>query len=202
MTMEIKCFSGSDAARHLDDLARLRISVFRDFPYLYDGDLEYERNYLATYAKSEGSIFVLALDDGKTVGASTGVPMEAETDEVRSPFLRASYDPRDFFYFGESVLLSSYRGHGIGVRFFEEREAQARRLSLPFCTFCAVERPSDHPRRPADYVPLNDFWRKRGYVHHPELSTTFSWRELDEHAESPKPLSFWIRELPRWPAES
>ena len=33
-----------DAA--LDDVAKLRIKVFRAWPYLYDGDLDYERNYL------------------------------------------------------------------------------------------------------------------------------------------------------------
>lgn len=39
MTVEIKSLSGIDAAHHFDDLARLRITVFRAFPYLYDGSL-------------------------------------------------------------------------------------------------------------------------------------------------------------------
>lgn len=195
MTLEIKTFSGTDAAARFEDVARLRIAVFRDFPYLYDGDLAHERKYLATYARSEGSIFVLAIDGTRVVGASTGTPMAAETDEVKAPFLAAGRNPEDFFYFGESMLLPAYRGHGIGVAFFAEREKQARRLTLPFSTFCAVERPADHPRRPADYVPLDAFWTKRGYRHHPELRTTFTWRDLDEATESPKPLSFWIKDL-------
>ena len=37
MTVEIKSLSGIDATPYLDDLARLRIEVFRAFPYLYDG---------------------------------------------------------------------------------------------------------------------------------------------------------------------
>ncbi|SOC41279.1 hypothetical protein SAMN05892877_108173 [Rhizobium subbaraonis] len=195
MTLEIKSFSGAEAAPYFEDLARLRISVFRDFPYLYDGDLAYERTYLATYAKSEGSVFVLAFDGDSVVGAATGTPMAAETGEVQAPFVASGRDPGNYFYFGESVLLSGYRGRGVGVKFFEGREAQAKRLGLMLCTFCAVERPADHPRRPADYVPLNGFWQKRGYRHHPELRTTFTWRDLDEAQESPKPLSFWIRDL-------
>ncbi len=195
MTLEIKTFSGSGAAVRLADVARLRIAVFRDFPYLYDGDLAYEKHYLATYARSQGSIFVMAIDHGTVVGASTGTPMVAETEDVKAPFLAAGHDLADYFYFGESVLLPAYRGRGIGVAFFAEREAQARRLGLRYTTFCAVERPLDHPRRPAGYVPLDAFWRKRGYHHHPELSTTFTWRDLDEAAESPKPLSFWIKDL-------
>lgn len=195
MTLTIQSFSGSDATPYFDDLARLRIAVFRDFPYLYHGDSDYERQYMETYGRSEGSLFVLAIDDGKVVGASTGTPMISETDEVQEPFIAGGRDPADYFYFGESVLLPEYRGQGIGVKFFEGREAQAKRLGLRYATFCAVERPLDHPRRPADYQPLDAFWAKRGYAHHPELRTAFTWRDLDETVESPKPLSFWIRDL-------
>ena len=194
-SLAIRCFAGRDAIDYFDDLARLRIAVFRDFPYLYDGDSDYEREYMETYARSDGSVFVLVFDGNTIVGASTGTPMSVETDEVKGPFLAAGYDPARFFYFGESVLLPAYRGHGVGLRFFEEREAQARRLGLAYCAFCAVERPLDHPRRPPDYQPLDAFWHKRGYTHHPELRTTFNWRDLDEPKESPKPLSFWIRKI-------
>lgn len=195
MTLTIQSFSGSDAAPFFDDLARLRIAVFRDFPYLYEGNPDYEQSYLSTYAKSEGSVFVLAIDGDQVVGVATGTPMATETNEVQAPFIEAARDPADYFYFGESVLLPAYRGQGIGVGFFEGREAQAKKLGLRYCTFCAVERPLDHPRRPVDYQPLDAFWQKRGYTHHPELRTTFSWRDLDEEQESRKPLSFWIRDL-------
>ncbi|WP_137134877.1 GNAT family N-acetyltransferase [Rhizobium sp. FKY42] len=195
MALIVKSFSGSDATPFFDDLARLRITVFREFPYLYDGNPDYERTYLATYARSDGSFFVLAFDDEAVVGAATATPMATETEEVKAPFLASGRNPQDFLYFGESVLLPSYRGQGIGLAFFEGREQQARKLGLANCTFCAVERPEDHPRRPKDYAPLTRFWQKRGYSHHPELRTTFSWRDLDEESESPKPLSFWIRTL-------
>lgn len=195
MAVEIKSFSGADVSPFHDDLARLRMTVFREFPYLYEGDAAYECSYLATYSKSEGSVFVLAIDDGSIVGAATGMPMAAETEEVKAPFLASGRDPADYFYFGESVLLAQYRGQGIGLSFFEQREAQARRLGFQHAAFCAVERPLDHPRRPAGYVPLDAFWAKRGYVSHPELSTTFTWRDLDEQHESAKPMSFWIRTL-------
>lgn len=195
MALTIQSFSGSGAAPFFGDLARLRATVFRDFPYLYEGNPDYEQTYLSTYARSPGSVFVIARDGETVVGVATGTPMDGETDEVKAPFLASGHNPADYFYFGESVLVSAYRGQGIGVKFFEGREAQARRLGLRFATFCAVERPDDHPRRPADYVPLNAFWAKRGYTHHPELSTTFTWRDLDEISESPKPLSFWIRDL-------
>ena len=39
----------------LPELARLRIIVFRAFPYLYDGTLDYEQRYLRTYAEAAWS---------------------------------------------------------------------------------------------------------------------------------------------------
>ena len=94
------------------------------------------------------------------------------------------------------MLLPGWRGLGLGVRFFAEREAYARKLArFDWCAFCAVQRPADHRRRPADYQPLDAFWVRRGYRHHPELHTQYHWRDLDEAEESAKPMSFWLKEL-------
>lgn len=194
--MQIVTRRGPEIARHIGDLARLRIEVFRAFPYLYEGSPDYEQDYLSTYARAPESLFVLAFDGNKVVGGSTGVPMDQETKAFRKPFVDGGWNPERIFYFGESVLLASYRGRGIGVRFFEEREAYARRVGrFDHCCFCAVERPADHPLRPADYVPLDAFWAKRGYVHRPELRTEFSWRDIGEARESAKPMSFWLKDL-------
>jgi len=144
------------------------------------------------------SVMVLVWDGDAVVGASSGVPMAAETPEAMQPFLDHGYDPERIFYYGESVLLPQYRGRGLGKRFFEEREAHARSLErFELVCFCAVERPQNHPRRPADYVPLDAFWNQRGFIKHPELHTTFSWQDLDENEESPKPMVFWLKNLDR-----
>lgn len=194
--MNIQTFVGKDIAPCIPHLARLRMTVFRAFPYLYEGSADYEETYLATYATSPDSVFVLAFEGGEIVGASTGLPMADETDEVKAPFRASGRDPAGIFYFGESVLLESYRGRGIGVRFFEEREAHARRLGrFSTLAFCAVERPPHHPARPADYVPLHAFWGRRGFVHHPELVAEFRWRDIGDAQETGKPLSFWLKDL-------
>ena len=190
--------SGASLERYVPALARLRIEVFREFPYLYDGDLDYESRYLQTYIRSKGSVIVLALDGDEVVGASTGLPMHHETEEFKRPFIERDYDIEKIFYFGESVLHKAYRGQGLGVQFFTEREAHARKLgSFEITCFCAVQRPDDHPRRPPNYIPLDAFWNKRGYVKHPELHTTFTWQDLDESAPSPKPMVFWLKHWPR-----
>ena len=174
----------------------MRIQVFREFPYLYDGSAAYEEGYLKTYVDAPSSVMVLVQDGERVVGASSGLPLAAEPPNVIEPFLAHGYDPLRIFYYGESVLLPEYRGRGLGKRFFEEREAHVRALGrFDLACFCAVERPADHPRRPAGYLPLDKLWNRQGFVRHPKLHTTFSWRDLDEDTESSKPMVFWLKKL-------
>jgi GNAT superfamily N-acetyltransferase len=192
---EIEVLIGAAVEPAIADLARLRIQVFRDFPYLYDGDLDYERKYLRKFARLPESTVVVARDGEAIVGASTALPMVNAGDEVMKPFRAASLDPAQYYYFGESVLLPAYRGQGIGVAFFTEREARACALGFRHATFCAVDRAADHPRRPKTYTPLDAFWTHRGYAKRPDLVARFDWKEIGETEESPKTLTFWVKTL-------
>ncbi len=187
--------TGPAVASVLDDVARLRIGVFRDFPYLYDGTLDYERDYLARFAASDGAVVVVARDGARVVGAATGCPLAAEHDEFKAPFSARGLDVNSIFYCAESVLLPDYRGQGAGHHFFDLREEQGRRLGARKSTFCAVQWPANHPARPADYAPLDGFWRKRGYEPVVGLTTEFSWRDLGQHRDTLKPMQFWMRDL-------
>ncbi|MCO5157444.1 MAG: GNAT family N-acetyltransferase [Aquamicrobium sp.] len=193
--VEVRRLSRPEAEAAFDDLARLRIEVFRDFPYLYEGDFDYERRYLATFMASPGAVVIGALDGGALVGAATAAPLSDHFDEFAGPFAARGLDPADFFYFGESVLRKAYRGRGVGVRFFEEREQAAREAGFSRCVFSSVVRPADHPARPAGYAPLDAFWTRRGYARIEGLATGFSWRDVGEAHETVKPMEFWQRTL-------
>ena len=192
----IEPLTGEAVRRYIPDLARLRLQVFREWPYLYEGDDDYERRYLETYVRSARSVVVLARDGEQVIGASTALPLADEAPYVTRPFVERGLDPARFFYFGESVLDPAYRGRGIGVRFFEEREAHARGFGrFDTATFCAVRRPDDHPMRPGDYVPLDAFWTRRGYDMDPAFTTRFSWRDIGDGHETEKPMTFWFKRL-------
>lgn len=196
MDLRVVTCTGEAVAPHLDDLARLRIAVFRDYPYLYEGDPAYEREYLAAYARSPRSVFVLALDGGQVIGASTGIPLLDDQPAFHEPFRERGYALDKVFYFGESVLLREYRGHGLGHRFFDEREAHARRLGgFELTAFCSVEHAADDPRKPEGYRPNDAFWSKRGYRRQDDMFCKLEWKELGEAAASPHVLRFWLRPL-------
>lgn len=183
-------------ADHIDSIAGLRIRVFRDWPYLYDGDLGYERRYLADFAAAPGAVCVAAFDGDNMIGASTGMPLADEHDEIRAPFIGAAIPLENIFYCAESVLLPDYRGRGLYRQFFDGREAHARRLGgFDTVAFCGVMRPDDHPLKPDGAVPLDDVWRHFGYEADANLICHFSWKDIDQNEETEKPLKFWLKAL-------
>jgi GNAT superfamily N-acetyltransferase len=194
--VRVESLRGAAIGQVLQPLAELRIEVFRDYPYLYDGDAAYEAWYLERFATAPDALLVAASDGERLVGAATAAPLAHEHEDFKAPFRRHGIDPATVFYLAESVLLPAYRGCGIGHAFFDQREAAGRRLGFTMAAFCSVIRPDDHPLRPAGYRPLDPFWRTRGYEPIDGLTTTFPWRELGQAEETAKPMQFWLRELP------
>lgn len=195
MSLDLRVMRGDEVSVHLDDLARLRIEVFREWPYLYDGDMAYERRYMARYRDAPDAVLVGAFDGDRLVGASTGTPMEDQTDDFAKSFASTHYDLGTVFYFAESVLSAPYRGLGTGHAFFDAREAHARALGRKFCTFCSVIRPDDHPLRPDDARSHDGFWRARGYQPVEGAIAQFDWRDVGMAEQTEKQLQFWIRAL-------
>lgn len=195
MSLRVETLKGEALRAALDDVARLRITVFRAWPYLYDGSLDYEREYLQVYKDSDKTVLVGAFDGDRLVGAATGTPMTDHAEDFASAFDGSGYDLADIFYCAESVLLPEYRGQGAGHRFFDLREQHARSLGARYTAFCSVQRPADHPMWPADYAPLDPFWRKRGYAPLDGVIAQFNWKDVGEAEETKKPLQFWLRGL-------
>lgn len=195
--VDLKIVSGKDLLPYIADLARLRIEVFRQFPYLYDGNPAYEEHYLQTYCSAELAMAALAIDreSGLIVGASTGVPMQYETEECKQPLIDRGFDPARLFYCGESVLLEQFRGRGLYRLFMESREEYACSLGLAMCCFCAVVRPDDHPLRPPGYQPLDAVWKHFGYTPEPSLVTYYSWKDIDQAFETRHQMMFWLKSL-------
>jgi GNAT superfamily N-acetyltransferase len=193
--IRIEALTGNALEQALDDVAALRIAVFRDWPYLYDGDLGYERDYLQSYRNSDSAILVGAFDNDRLIGAATGTPMCDHADDFAAAFSESGENLDDIFYCAESVLLPEYRGQGIGHRFFDLRETHARKGKFARVAFCGVVRPGDHPLRPVAYQPLDPFWRKRGYAPMPGVVASFSWKDVDQADETRKSLQFWMRKL-------
>ncbi len=196
MTITVEPLTGLALAQALPALAQLRITVFGDWPYLYEGTLDYEQGYLERFGQAKSAVVVAARDGDKIVGVATASPLREHTERFAGLFHEHGFDPDRIFYFGESVLLPGYRGRGIGHAFFTHREAHARQAgAFTHTSFCGVIRPTDHPARPLSYAPLDAFWQKRGYIKQPDMLGSYSWRDIGTPDETEKPMQFWVRPL-------
>ena len=141
-------------------------------------------------------VLVAAEDEGEIVGCATAAPLGSVDPAFAAPFLARGLDIATVFYCGESVLRASHRGRGLGHAFFDAREAHARALGgFKISAFCGVVRPAGHPSAPADYVPLDAFWRKRGYRKAEGMTCTFTWKDVDQPKETAKTMQFWTKDL-------
>lgn len=200
--IELRAFRGAAISPHLAEVARLRIRVFREYPYLYDGTEDYESDYLKSYVRSKAAVVVVAMDSGRVIGASTGLPLTEADGAFAEPFGKSGLDTREIFYFGESVLEPGYRGQGIGHRFFDARESHARGLGFKQVAFCSVIRSDDHPLKPTGYRDHTAFWTKRGFQKHDELMASLPWKQIDQPDEVENRLVFWLKEFQKQPASN
>jgi len=196
MVLRFATLIGKDMTGLLPDLARLCTIVFREWPYLYEGDGSYDVSHLQTLVESPRAALIIAYDGNMPVGASTCLPLEDATTNVQAPFLERGWPLTRFFYFAESVLLPPYRDRGIGMTFSLMKEAHARAVSdCDYFCFCTIQRAEDHPLRPTDAKSLDGFRRRLGYIPVPDLHCTMSWKEIGEADDSEMPLLFWVKPL-------
>ena len=194
--IRLKVLRGHEGKQILEPLSQLRIEVFNEYPYLYEGSFEYEKKYLDRYFSSEKSVVIALLDGETLVGASTAIHLPHEMDSIKETFLKYAYKAEEVVYFGESILKKKYRGLGYGKNFFAERENFAKSIGgIRYTSFCSVIRNPNDARRPADYASPEFLWKKMGYAPAEGLRTQLEWKEIGELSDSPKDMQFWIKEL-------
>jgi len=191
-----RVLTGEAIVDHLDELATLRLDIFKEYPYLYSGRREDELAYLAGYVEKPGACVILAEDDGAVIGAATGMPLVHEQSSLREPFAATPYPQDEVYYVGELLFRQNYRSHGLGRRFLARMENHIRALGPFRKVICAtVERPIDHPARPYNHIPITYFLDRTGFVRLAGVVTHFSWLEIDG-AKRDHIMQFWVKDLP------
>jgi len=194
--IEINILRGSEIIPYIPQVAELRIAIFREFPYLYEGTLSYEEKYLQMYSLSKHSTLIIAQDREKVIGAVTGVPVAEAMDEVKELFHKQKMSTEGVYYLGEIMLLKEYRKKKIGHALFKEFEKSVRSMGgYQKIVLCEINRSDTDVKKPADYIPLDHFWSSQGYTKHSNLIAYYSYQEIGNTEETLHPMIFWMKEL-------
>lgn len=192
--LEVCC--GAEILPYAKEIAKLCNTVYREYPYLYDGNDEGYQCYLESYAHSEHSIVCLAFDEEKIVGVATGMPMTETRETYQQPFLNHNEKMETFFYLGELVLLPFYRGYGIGKAMFREVEKLVRKNNhLTKICLCQIEDVKNSDLKPEGYMPNDHLWSKLGFQRRAELNFSGFWTNVNEREETFHLMVFWIKDL-------
>lgn len=194
MTFTLERFSGTGIAVVHEALAELSAQALREFPYFWPGDPAQEERCAQRYLASPGSVAVVVRHGAQVVGAALGLPLAHEHRALRRPFAQQGYDLDRVFSCGVTALLPPYRARGLGGRLWREREAHARGHGFAQIALWTVERPGV-PLPPAQPGSPGEAWQAHGFARHPELRAELSWQDLGEARETPKAITFWLKEL-------
>ncbi len=194
MLSQIEVFKGSEMIRFVDPIAKMRLSYFSEYPYLYIGTMQCERAYLKMYTQCEKSLLVMKKEGERIVGAVTGMPLRETFPEYRSWASGLDTPIDSIFYLGELVLEKDAQGKGIENQIVDEmidliqKEGRYRSLAV-----LEISRDEEDPKQPLNFVSLEKFWETKGFVKHPELQTNISWKEGEE--EKMHTLIIWMKDL-------
>lgn len=198
LTIEIKVFKGIELQPYLQTIAHMRIKMFASFPYLYVGERLAEDQYLEGFLRCQNSLLVVAVVDGSLAGICLGTPLSSPAKilgEVPSIFTKEGLDPSRFFYVADVLVEPLYRGKRIAMRMLECIEEVASNLGFDKFTFATVERDSNHPQQPADYVSNDHVWLRSGY-RPMEVKMMYPWKSLLDDGsvrELDHLMKFWLK---------
>jgi len=194
-TISEKLLTGAAIAGALDALASLRLDIFPEYPYLYQGRREDELAYLRTYADKPDAAVILACDGDAVIGAATGMPLIHEDAQLLDAFADSDLPLDDIYYVGELLSRPDYRHGGLGQKLLAKMDSHICSLGRYRNLTCAtVERHDNHPLRPTDYIPITRFLARTGFVRLPGIITHFEWRETDGEKRN-HAMQFWLKAL-------
>lgn len=187
-SLTIEVYRGAEINAVLNDLAALRIRIFREYPYRYEGKMDYEQKYLQYYgADKDGLVVLLRNADGTAIGAATGLPARGNwSDDSLKVF------GNDAYYWGEFILDRNYRGKGCGSRLYKAMSAEISKLGYTTIGIYMIVTSPDDPARPADYLDMSDFARNHGFTKIPGATEEWEWVPLGETVAKPHTLQAWI----------
>ncbi|NGX45983.1 MAG: hypothetical protein K940chlam2_01164 [Chlamydiae bacterium] len=178
--MKLIVLKGKDILPYLDQVAQLRMGIYREWPYLYEGDLATEKNYLKVYAEAKDSLLVVATEGDQVIGIAIGLPLNESIEQIQDVFREKQVSMENCYYFADEVLIKEYRGQ-IGLTMnqkFEQAVGELKRYGEIYGF--EIVREANDPRKPEGYRSLDPLWEKLGYGVIPGWEAHVEWLDVGD----------------------
>ena len=194
-----KLLSGPELQTIIPFMAMQRISAFREYPYLYEGNNTEENEYCQWFTSLPHSAVAVAYANGEPVGFVSGTGFAGFDVHFKGSialFKKNGLDSKKFYYIPEAIIVPEHRKHSLIEKLHDVIEQRAKALGYS-AICCAEESHDNHPLKPAGYQSRDRLFLKGGYSK-TNMSIKFPWLTIqpdgtlkdEEHS-----LSYWIKNL-------
>lgn len=198
--LKIEIHTGCDSANYIETISQLRVNMFREYPYLYVGDVGQDKSYLQGYAEDKQAMIAIAKVDGIFAGASTGIPLNSDSAivaKIKCVFEKANINIEDYYYFGEVFVLPEFRGLGITTQLFSAQDALIKSWGFKHACGLTIVRENNHPLKPTDYKSPDSMWEHLGFRKN-KLTAVFKWPTVQADSsikDADNTVEFWAKKL-------
>lgn len=200
MNIEYRYLIGKEMLSYIQTVSEMRIKEFENYPYLYKGNFEYEKNYMTGFANDPKSCLGIAKNGDTIVGISTGMPLKSDAEILKDAELvykKADKDPTLYYYFGEFIVHPQFRGQGISKQLAIDMEAFAKNYGFSKICLLTVIRSVNDPRKPTNYIGTDHVWRALGFTTDQQTIDYHSPTILEsgEVKDIMNPMQFWSKDI-------
>jgi GNAT superfamily N-acetyltransferase len=185
----IRFLKGSEILPYQEEIAKLNIEVFKEYPYFYDGNLQEQIEFHKIYVNSPEGVAFLAEIDGHCVGVALGIPMTHFLPDYQKALTSKGIFLEGIFYLGEFIIRKDYRHQKIGYQLYEKLKAYAK-TKYKNLLYSEVVPTSDPP---VGYRSIQTLFKDFSLL--PNVSCEFSWKELGTNQLIPHTMVFWMQDL-------
>ena len=152
-------------------LSALRVRLFYEYPYLYCGNQEEEQRVWEALSTDQ-TIWVVAYDQGKLVGAFVALPVNEHSHALITQ--HAEYRKGAALMLDEAIIDTYYQRQGIGRKLMQLLITEAVAQGYATMYFLTVVRTAHHPLKPKQFVDLDVVWSKLGGIP-TNLTALYNW---------------------------
>lgn len=198
MTVSIETHVGQSVVNYLPDFVRLSEVCLAGWPFFVKKAEGKAQKLTETLRPLWDELHAVIVKDGtEIVGGTYGHPVPAYYGQIAEN-LAKFHDISRIYWIAQTTILPDYQGRGISHQIYNARDpwiiASGKYDAI---AHVLIARPDDHPLRPADHVPYDVMWGKRGYRHLVGFDVKSVFADSLDHPKKPteKTMQIWLKDL-------